>query len=435
MRFLLVALALSTTLAAQQPASNPGTGTVTGHVVCGDTGRPARFAQVTLFGVPAQVTAMPKLDPGSSPDASMAAIKSAMDSMGKTSMATAQTALDGSFTALNAAPGDYYVFAALPGYIQPLNQIQALVQSGADFHKPLPGIPTVHVTADHSVNVDLSMERGAAISGTVTWDDGGPVSGAVVSVIAPGADAKEIPPQFAMLAVGGMAGLISTADDLGHFRLSGLVPGQYVVQATLPKSNGIGIMSGAMSLTRALTDKPMVVYMPAAFHKPDAKPVTLHAGEDLRDQLITVRLSGMHTVSGHVASAEDHHGINSASIRLQDTQDKDFVRSASVDANGSYVVTFVPSGTYTLSVSSAADTEPAKKKDSGKFSFTSDTTLRSYDDAKASVLVADADVTGQNLDLKPSAKIKKDTSLADLMSDDDDDDTPATTVAVPAPRP
>ena len=43
---------------AQQAASAAGTGTVTGHVTCGDTQRPARFASVTLFGVPVEVKAV-----------------------------------------------------------------------------------------------------------------------------------------------------------------------------------------------------------------------------------------------------------------------------------------------------------------------------------------------------------------------------------------
>ena len=40
---------------AQQTTIGAAGGTVTGHVICGDTQRPARFASVMLFGVPAEI--------------------------------------------------------------------------------------------------------------------------------------------------------------------------------------------------------------------------------------------------------------------------------------------------------------------------------------------------------------------------------------------
>jgi hypothetical protein len=100
------------TLAAQQPASANGTGTVTGHVTCGDTQRPARFATVALFGVPAQVTAAPKADPNADSTAMMQAMADALKSLGKTNLVQTQTGTDGSFIATDVAPGDYYLFAA-----------------------------------------------------------------------------------------------------------------------------------------------------------------------------------------------------------------------------------------------------------------------------------------------------------------------------------
>jgi hypothetical protein len=86
-----------------------------------------------------------------------------------------------------------------------------------------------------------------------------------------------------------------------------------------------------------------------------------------------------------------------------------------VDANGNFTVSFVPPGTYTMEVSDAADTEPSKKKPTGLIKFTTSDTLRSYEDAKLSVIVADHDVTGQDAALTPSKTVKKDVDLNELL--------------------
>src|ERR1700675_2008850 len=82
---------------AQAQQSTPAAvgGTVTGHVTCGDTQRPARFATVVLFGVPAEIT--PGAKPGATPDA--AQIKDAEKAMSATSMVQTQTDVDGNFFA------------------------------------------------------------------------------------------------------------------------------------------------------------------------------------------------------------------------------------------------------------------------------------------------------------------------------------------------
>jgi hypothetical protein len=41
----------------------------------------------------------------------------------------------------------------------------------------------------------------------------------------------------------------------------------------------------------------------------------------------------MHTVSGRVASIEDHHGINLATVKIEAAQDKDFSRYTTVFSN------------------------------------------------------------------------------------------------------
>jgi hypothetical protein len=414
--------ALATVSLAQQPVSATGTGTVTGHVTLGDTQRPARFATVALYGVPAEVTATPKPDPDATDEAKVKAMAAALKNLGKTNMVQAQTGADGAYVATDVAPGDYYVFGSASGYVSPMNQVQAIFEADADPKKPLPGVQIVHVAADHQSTANVTIERGAAISGVISWDDGSPVTGAIFAVTPAKGDTKP-PTQFGMLAMTSMLSALSISDDLGHYRISGLAPGNYIVTATLRTGGQSGLGAG-MNLAKAMAVTPMVVYAPSAFHKSDAKPVTLTAGEDLRDQAMTLNLAGLHSVSGRIASVEDHHGINQATIRLQYSTDQELVRSASVDAAGNFTVTFLPPGTYTMKVSDAEDTEPKPKTDKDKPNIfgAGQKTIRSYKDGSMSVIVSDSDVTGQNIELVVDKNPK---TQADYSKMFDDEDKPA----------
>ena len=416
-RLLCFALVCAAPFAgAQQPTTPPPSGTVTGHVTCGDTQRPARFAQVMLFAVP--TTAAAPMDPNAKMDdaAIAAAMKSAMSGMNN--MVMTQTGLDGSYSAASVAPGDYYVFATVAGYVQPNAMVQAALDAGADPKKPIPGIPMVHVVADRSVSSDVTMQRGGAISGKVVWDDGSPATHVVLTAESTKSQTKPLPPEFSMLmmssALAGSLALVS--DDLGNYRIAGLAPGEYRLKATLQVSMNLNMQGGGMNLARMMQDKPLIIYAPSTLHKSQAAALTVKAGDELRDQIVTLNLGGMHSVSGSITSVEDHHGINSASIELTDVSDKDVVRSAGVDASGNFSVSFVPPGTYNMEVSDAADTQPSTKKQTGLVNFNAPETLRSYEDAKQSVIVGESDVTGQNVALTPSKTVKKDVDLNKLLN-------------------
>lgn len=402
---------------AQQPASAPGTGTVTGHVVCGDTGRPARFAGVMLFGVPPDRPEAPMPKPGDTAQvaAMQAAMKSAMTGM---NMVQTQTELDGSYAAANVAPGDYYVFASVPGYVQPANQVQAAIAAGADAKKLLPGVPVVHVAADRTVSAEITATRGAAVAGKAVWDDGSPAAKAIMQVVPVGGKEKALPGQFAMLGMAGGiggGGIMAITDDLGQFRIAGLAAGDYLLQATLQTRSTFAMQGGVMNMSGLMSETPLKLFAPGTPHRSEAKPLKLRAGEDEREVLLTIHLNAMRLVSGRISSAEDRHGLNSGTVTLEDTIDKEFKRTAGLDAAGNYVVSFVPPGTYNLTVTDAEDTEPSQKKQTGLMKFAQDRTLRSYDDGKATVIVSTADVTGQNLELAPSKEKKSKPDLNDLM--------------------
>src|SRR5581483_4370350 len=364
-----------------------------------------------LYGVPTSVSATPAPPSEGASDAQVeAALKASLAGLNSTNFVQTQTDVEGAFRVAGVPPGDYYVFASVPGYVQPMNVVQAAIEAGADPHKLLPGVPTVHVSPDRESLADVSIDRGAAISGRVVWEDGSPVTKANVVVVAAKGE-KPLPPQYSMIVMAsiGAGGLLAVTDDLGRFRIAGLAPGDYYVKAMLQTQSQLSMQNGKMNfnMNRLAASKPLIIFAPAAFHQASAKVVTLTAGQNLQDEDIAINLIGLHSVSGRITSAEDHHGINSGSVTLTDANDKQFSRAASANDDGSFTVTFVPPGTYNLKVEDAADTVPSTKKPKGLVNFASDEPVRSYEDGKQQVIVADDDVTGQNIELTPSKTVKK----------------------------
>lgn len=370
-------------------------GTVTGHVTCGDTQRPARFAGVVLLGVPKEASpSTPK------PHGEAATFGAAMNGV---SLAQTETGLDGSYSAVNVAPGDYYVFASVPGYVQPTALVQAAIDAGADPAKQLPELQVVHVGPDGASSVDITVQRGGAISGHVMWDDGSPAARAIVVAVSTKGGEKNLPPQLAIVGVAGglgSGGVASISDDLGHYRISGLAPGEYVVKAMMQLQSGMSMMAGVFNMNGLKATEPLVAYAPMTFHKAQAKALTLHAGDELKGEDLTINLTGTHSVSGRVVSAEDGHGLSSGTVELTDASDKDVVRGAPVDSNGNFTVEFVPQGTYNLEVKDAADTPP-EMMTRGALRMSASDTGRRYEGGAQSVVVGDTDVVGLEIALQP----------------------------------
>ena len=136
-----------------------------------------------------------------------------------------------------------------------------------------------------------------------------------------------------------------------------------------------------------------------------ATKITLKTGDERDGVNISVNLNGLYSVSGRVSSATDHHGLNSGTITLTDTADTTFSRSASLNADGTFNVGYLPSGSYTLKVSGAGDTIPKPgKAATGLLSFRGTDTLHTYAEVSEPQIVATNDVTGVDIELTQVAK-------------------------------
>jgi hypothetical protein len=358
------------------------TATVTGKVMCSDTQRAARFANVMLIAT--QEVTQTQQRGGFAGGGNFGR------------RVAARTDLDGNFT-VQAEPGDYYVTATATGYASPVAEIAARLNSGATSADLLAALPQVHVAEAGGATVNITLDRGAVIQGKMQWDDGSPAAGVNVSVqpttAATGAptDLTRIVSQLGGGFGGGLGGF-QTTDDRGVFRVTGLPPGSYWVRAsvTTPSAD-----PGGGTFQRMTS---VAFYAPGKVRRSDAQVVTLKSGEERDDVQFMMDLSSLHTVSGHVGTT-DTGSIATGVVRLTDTQDSTLSRMAIINTDGSFAVQWVPAGTYTLAVTNASNV--ARQAFGGRRGQQNDTGT-SYQPFSESLTVADTDVSGVGVTLTPA---------------------------------
>lgn len=325
-------------------------GSVSGHVYCADTNEPARLATVTLQ-LPAQKSDVPtgkRISPGaqSVPPAT-------------------RTGLDGSFLFPKVQPGTYVIVAEYAGYVSPiatLSQEEIRSKAPADIDKVEKVLTKVIVAANKDSARDLELERGAAIAGTVRYDDGSPANEIQVALLRLGSDGKH---SAVSLNISGqirsafhVRGEGLEANDLGHYRISGLPAGKYILKTTLPTLiSSYGGFFGGPILASMRTDDSgaLSVYSGNVFREKDARPIEVVAGSERDGVDITIPLLGLRSISGSVIALYDGHAINNGLIRLLYADDKSEARHFPIQEDGSFNLRFVPDGEYILRITHAAD--------------------------------------------------------------------------------
>ena len=328
---------------AQQPSAEKAapTATITGHVYCADTNAPARMATVML-------EAANSVDEYSS---------DAKDSIGL-HLTSVQTLLDGSFVLPHIAPGSYYVLASAPGYVSPLT---AVADTDSDRLKPDKAtrekyrqlIPRVTVQGSLGASVDIRLERGAAISGTILYDDGSPATGLAVQALV--LDKQNWLP----LQNGTTSFRPDTrTDDQGNFRISGLPARAYLLQVQLHLTKQLTDVNGSGSASSSVELYTLPIYTGSVFRTSEAKPFTVKIGEERPDENIDIPLAKLHAVGGTIIAARDSHEVNAGELVLLHADDKSELARVHIEKEDPlFTFTFVPEGDYILKATGAADVE------------------------------------------------------------------------------
>jgi len=368
--------------APAKPIAEPN-GQITGMVICSDTHRPARGAMVMIGGLPGS-------DGGQ---------REVMTRVG----------LDGRYTADHLGPGEYAVMAFFPGYLSPMAGVVSGPMNDSDPKKMrelLAKNGTVVVKGTETETFDVTLTRGAAISGRVLYADGSPAAQVVIDVedtnaksdpkVSPG-DSIDVDALMRTMFTHQSLG----TNDQGRFRITGLAAGTYRVSAVQSvggsmgpeMGDGFGEMLGGVSDSGALH-----FYSGDTIHKTAAKKYELRSGDEVADIDITIPETLFHRVSGSV-HAMNGEAIGMATLRLTDAADETLVFSSKLRQDGTFEFPTVPPGTYMLSSTEVKTFRVASPREKGAV----DPPPLHYEDMKVAVIVKDGDVADVQMSLKERA--------------------------------
>lgn len=310
-------------------------GRISGIVLCADTGKPARFAEVTLTAAPTTNEAFEQTTPLSDSE-------------------TAMTDLDGRFVMEAVKPGRYFAFASQEGYLDPargldLNRLEKLAN---DHERALDALKQwkaymveVPVAAHRTTGVTITIEPAAEIEGTVTYDDGSPAIGMHFELFR-----KTIDNNWTNVGLGRMDGwtLQEVSDRRGRYRLENLIGGEYIVCALIPSG---------------WEDEAPRVCTGNVFRKQDARTVHVPSTGVQQGADIVIPLTGMHSISGTVTAVLDGHPLTTGKVQLLYADDRALARETDMDVDGYFVFRYVPNGEYILQVTEVSETDSESVED------------------------------------------------------------------------
>lgn len=290
-----------------------GTARLRGRVLSSDSGGPVRRAQVRISGQ----------DIGA---------KSAM------------TDAEGRYEFKDLPAGRFSLSATKAGFVT--------VQYGQT--RPFESGKPIDLTDGQLLDkADFSMPRGSAISGRLVDEFGDPIADAVVSAMRSAWS-------------GGRRRLQSTGrtdmtNDLGQFRIYGLSPGEYYVNAAFRGGDmmameiAMSTMAGGVATGGPTGSNPNSGYAPTYFpgtaNGAEAQKITLTVGQEAQNTdfaLLPVKLA---KIAGTVISSEGkpvEGSMINALPRNSDGAGMMMAGSARTDKNGNFTIPNVSPGEYTL---------------------------------------------------------------------------------------
>jgi hypothetical protein len=192
---------------------------------------------------------------------------------------------------------------------------------------------------------DISLERGAIVSGRVLYSDGSPAI--QVGVELQDTTAPSLRQGMPYIQLGDIdrsefVHQLLETDDQGHFRIAGIRPGTYRIAAVqpqhLPEQMPDSFIRSILGALRFYTN--------GTIYPNFAKTYTLVGGQELSGLEIRVPLDGFHSVQGKVL-APDGRTITSVEVTATETSDPSLYFLTTV-SDGSFRFDRLPPGTYKL---------------------------------------------------------------------------------------
>lgn len=321
-------------------------GSVFGHVFCSDSHTPCRFASVLIESTPAPTSQ-----------------SSAAASQERHSY-TATTDMDGAFTISHVVPGEYYAQARLPGYLSPSDLVTSELTPGArDFAKAVDTALIRCSVDDHQpALLNLSLTRGASISGTVSFGDGAPAIGMEVRLYR--RDSAGVWKHYSTTGRGPEEIMSETehTDDRGRFYRASLAPGAYAIDVGLPQLSVISkSITGSEGEEVTYTEQNALhVYSGDKFTLREARAIKLTEGEQRTDGDVSIPIAGLRTLEGTVSSKSAGQPLSSGAVLLINPEDGQVLRESPIGSDGRFTFHYVRDGSYTLTI------DPTKNLQNGE---------------------------------------------------------------------
>jgi hypothetical protein len=295
--------------------TSPKKALVRGRVVYEDTRRPLRRVEVMIY------------DP-------------ANKSRGTRLMAW--TNGRGEFQLKDVPAGKYFVVVTAPGIIR------------SDLFDPEAAqgdLTSITVDGNSQSDVVVRVKRGGAVSGKVTYADGDPVINASIRVL------RKRDTKWISVYVGGRSTDRVLTDERGVFRISGLLPGEYLFGAAEEKL-GIELTAqddpgGGRLLNRALLP---ATYYDGATSLSSATVLRVESGDEQTGINITLVERPAHSISGVIRFKGENLPVARARISLH-RKDAELARGSDLeepvvntDDEGRFVFDEVYEGAYTITV-------------------------------------------------------------------------------------
>jgi len=339
MKAMLITAIFSVVLSAHpqnaetQSAGSKPSALVEGHLICSDTGAPARGATVRLRLLS---NLLPK-----EPGAHEGNTRNPPDEV---------TDFNGNYRFPSVAQGIYVVSVDQDGYYDNFGIAKNILDHfSTDEQKAiLATFPQVTVSSSGSLRQDIVIRRGGSISGHVTVDSGG-VPGKIsiepILVSTPlFGNTVEKDHQF------GAPGINSwvTDDDRGFYRIAGLPQGKYKIKIQVTEHSD----------SASFGNGNLYVYAPEALKDSDAQLIDVTEGGELTGIDINIPTRLLHSISGTITQGGEP--VAKAHISLQLQGEKEHYNSGAItNADGDYRIDLLPSGTYIVKADGPYRTVPS----------------------------------------------------------------------------
>lgn len=311
------------------------------------------------------------------------------------SLLVGATGVDGSYEISSVPPGRYRITASAPGMISP--------RAGGSGHE-------IDVEGRESVeDVDVTLERGAVIAGTILDMYGEPLQNMAVEVWQP----YRTPSRTVLRPVPTVFARVT--DDRGRYRVSGLQPGRYYVVASETDEESLhapvlvldGAGAGGPATTLLQGDRPSrsLSYYPGRATIAEATPVYVDAGVDASGIDFQFTPPPLVRVSGTIrtAAGEPYEGAVTLGVSRRSGAPAPPPMRTFPDAEGEFEFASVPPGEYVLQAAQRNTSAEVTMRDGRGMVHTRSTT-RGF--ATTFVTVTDTDVDQVQMSLSSGSRLE-----------------------------